>query len=267
MTEPIAPGIDVRDLRQRFLAAGGTIYKHRGDDRWVHPKIKSVRVHSDRKDAPRELIRLVRLAEQERFRAARDPQPDLAIEPPRPARPRIPIKPRRTDPVTTNATLSEEGRRLTFRLAEEIASKRALTQQEREGRRRNKGILSAAIRRAKIIAAQYHGKLIFFYGLDIISALKRAYLEQGRAAYDRAFDKLAPEDVIDFGDITPLDGAGVDYMITLTCKLKGRSDLLPTAEWTHRPDGMNDKPLRGVAFVLIDRPHESPDVKILPWDK
>lgn len=233
MSPPILPGIDVAVLRARFIAAGGAIFKHKGDDRWVAPGFKPVRMHAGRKDASRQLIRLVRLVEEKKYEYTRivtsEPAevPLVGAPPAAPRRRSLPGLDPPAPPlpavVLDTEAVRAEAAKIDAARAGQDASR---AEREKRGKWRQK------FRKTDVILADIpmiggHRVKVVLYGYDIV----KPYL-----AHDEGVNELLKDGyellVIggdDFKEECTLKH--IDGLIEEIAKIRGRCDCLPTAEW------------------------------------
>jgi hypothetical protein len=239
VTRPILPGVDVAALRARFIAAGGAIFKHKGDDRWVIPGFKPVRVHSGRKDAPRNLIRLVRLVEAARTEYTRvvstpveesRTQEEVAPSRPQPRRRYLPgLQP--PAPPLSVVTLSDEALHATRVEAARMYALRA-EQDLRRAFREARGRWRASIRAATIVVARGREASFILYGYDLLRGDSPE--ERTPEAMQARLSAIVADDakkvmIVNLDD--DWTRADIDLLIEEVGKIRGRCDLLPTAEW------------------------------------
>lgn len=235
---PILTGITVASLRSRFLAAGGTIEQHKGDDRWRAIGFKPVRVHSGRTDASRQLIRLVRLVEAGRPEFSRvispaeieeDPMIEAAMETlirhrplPGLARPR---------PHTLVVQVTPEQEEAERAVAAQLAALKGGDPETIEAREK-RGKFRAQMRRADVIVGIFEERALVFYGWALV--------QKTREDLAKIADKFVPIKVVlkflrrqgyTLLFVEMPDRRTVDRMNQEVGMVRGRSDLLPTNEW------------------------------------
>lgn len=218
-------GIPIADFNKAFLAAGGTIERDTSSHAlYKFPGLPTYGTHQTNREAPGKLVSMLRriqtgaVVSSER---AAEPVPELEMVVVVEDRHRFIQRPNPPRPVAVASLYDLE---VTRRVVESIeAAKPRAAEAEREPD------LRAEVRQARVILgtgfSEAPGVTLVWYGLARIKHLQRC------GGPDAAVEAL----VLDLSDPS-WTRERVDAMTRVVEQVKGRCDLLPTAEWGTSPE-------------------------------